>query len=316
VRRAVTQLIEEAVLRRNERGQLEPALSDRERANQSYQALLLSPVRGGLAAYHWQEGVSEGVRLSGGLLRVQHFLDEDDPALLAALGQDFDIIFFIPPDRFSEVLRNRLKQVRERIFTLYRDLTQDGLSMISDVSPTAVVTLLDHLREAGHRIIDCVHCHTGYAEYAKRIAIWEAYLSEHGLHGQLWDCSSSPERGEQRKVVSIMRNALSEGRSSASALLGLSVITGWGLIRAAADAQLVVPEDLSIAVFGPSELSALTVPSLTGLQQPAISEMTRRAVMVFQNEGLGGVRIIEPDRVGLFRGESSNRSAPQSSSGQ
>lgn len=309
VRRAVSQLIEENLLERNGNGRLRPAAKESVGAERRFQALLLSPVNGGLAAHHWQEGVFEGVRRSGGLLRVHHFLDEDDPALLAALGQNFDVMFLVPPDRLSEVLRNRLKQRKDRIFTLYRDLTHEDLSLVSDVRPEAILPLLEHLRELGHRTIDCVHCHAGYREFEERVKLWREFLGEHGLDGQLWDCSDSPESGEQRMVASTMRNVLRDGRSNATALLGLSVITGWGLLRAAADAQRKVPEDLSIAVFGPAEYAAETVPSVTSLRQPAISEMIRRAVLAFRKENADPPRIIRPDRVNLFRGESTAKPA-------
>ncbi|MBC2593458.1 substrate-binding domain-containing protein [Ruficoccus amylovorans] len=305
VRRAIAQLVDEGYLERNgsKSGKL-MAARKYQCAGQKFQALLLSPVTGGLSAHLWQEGVYEGVRCCNGLLRVHHFLDEDDPALLSMLGQSFDIIFFIPPDNFSEVLRNRLMQCRNRIFTLFRDLTDQGLSMISDVSASAMLPLLDHLSELGHKTIDCVHCRTGYREYEERIKIWRRYLDEHGLRGQLWDCSTSNERGEQRMVTSSMRNVFIDGRTDATAMLGLSVITGWGLARAITDAQLRIPQDVSLAVFGPAEHGSQSVPSITSLQQPAVSEMVRRAIERFQTQGLEETVVIEPDRVALFKGES------------
>ncbi len=304
VRRAVAQLVEEGLLERNGNGRLQPALGGSRGNERRFQALLLSPITGGLSAHHWQEGVSEGVRRCGGLLRVHHFLDEDDPALLATLGQQFDLMFLIPPDRLSEVLRNRLRQCADRLFTLYRDLTDEGLSLLSDVRAEALTELLEHLRSLGHRTIDCVHCHRGYREYEKRVAIWEGFLAEHGLRGQVWDCSDSPEQGEQRKVASYMRNVLRDGRTDATAIVGLSVITGWGIARAAADAQLSIPGDLSLAVFGPAEHAAQSVPSITSLQQPAISEMIRRAVACSRESPLEAAQVIEPERINLFRGES------------
>lgn len=304
VRRAAAQLIEEGVLERNGNGRLRPSKGNGSDNKKPMQALLLSPVTGGISAHHWQEGVFQGVSRCGGLLRVNHFLDEDDPALLAALGQNYDLMFLIPPDRLSEVLRNRLRQCADRLFTLYRDLTGEGLSLISDVRAEALVELLEHLRSLGHRTIDCVHCHRGYREYEKRIEIWKEFLKQHNLRGQLWDCGDSPETGEQRKVASFMRGVLRDGRTNATALLGLSVITGWGVARAAADAQLDIPGDLSLAVFGPAEHAALTVPSITSLQQPAISEMIRRAIECSRESSLENVETIEPDRVNLYRGES------------
>jgi len=304
VRRAVAELLEENLLERSDNGRLQSAKNGNLPEKQRFQVLLLSPVTGGVSAHHWQEGVFEGIRRCGGLLRVHHFLDEDDPALLAALGQNYDLMFLIPPDRLSEVLRNRLRQCRNRLFTLYRDLTDVGLSMVSDVRPEAVSSLLEHLRNLGHRRIDCVHCHRGYREYEKRVEIWEGFLRENDLSGQLWDCSDSPETGEQRKVAAYMRSVLRDGRTDATALLGLSVVTGWGLARAAADAQLSVPGDLSLAVFGPAEHAALSVPSLTSLQQPAISEMVRRAVELSRRAKLDEVHVIEPERVSVFFGES------------
>jgi len=304
VRRAIAQLIQEGVLERNGNGRVRPASRSRLDETRNLQALLLSPITGGLSAHHWQEGVFEGVRRCGGLLRVHHFLDEDDPALLASLGQKFDLMFLIPPDRLSEVLRNRLQQCRDRIFTLYRDLTEHDLSLICDVSADAMLPLLTHLRDLGHRTIDCVHCHRGYREYEKRIEFWEKFLRENDLRGQLWDCSDSPEQGEQSKVAGYMRSVLRDVKTDATAVVGLSVITGWGLARAAADAQLDIPRDLSIAVFGPAEHAAQSVPSFTSLQQPAISQMICRAIDVFREDGLDTTQIIQPNRVSLFQGES------------
>jgi len=303
VRRAIRTLIEEGWLERNGSSKLAPS-SKAPRASRPLQALLLRPVTGGLSAHHWQEGVFDGVRRCGGLLRVQHYLDEDDPALLAALGQSFDLMFFIPPERLSEVLRNRLNQCRGRILTLYRDLTEHGLSLISDAPASAIRPLLEYLRDLGHTTVDCVHCHSGYREYEKRIELWRQFLRDHGLQGQVWDCTGSNETDEQHKVAGTMRSVLRDGKTDATALLGLSVITGWGLARALADAQLRVPADISLAVFGPAGYAAQSVPSLTSLQQPAISEMVRRAIAHFQDHGLRETTCIEPDRVNLFVGES------------
>ncbi|MGZ0654758.1 substrate-binding domain-containing protein [Coraliomargarita sp. W4R72] len=303
VRRVIAQLLEEGLLTRDGGDQLVPAKATH-RSAKRFQVLLLSPVTGGLAAHLWQEGVSEGVKRKDGLLRIQHYLDEDDPTLLAALGMPYDLIFFIPPNRLSEVLRNRLSQCREKVFTLFRDLTDINLSFVADVNVEAINTLMDHLYDLGHRNVDCVHCHAGYKEYEERIAVWKHYLETHGMTGQIWDCSDSNEHGEQRKVTSTMRSAVQQVRTEATAFLGLSVITGWGLSRAFADASMRIPEDRSIAVFGPSEHAALWVPALTSLAQPAISEMIRRAIEVFENHGGAEVEVVQPKNVGLFIGES------------
>ena len=308
VRRAISQLLEDEVLQRYDNGRLRPAMVPQGNGGQrKIQALLLSPITGGLSSYHWQEGALQAVREHGGLLRVTHFLDEDDPALLSVLGQDFDLIFFIPPDRLSEVLRNRLVQCRGKIFTLYRDMTEIGLSRISDVPDSAVDLLLDQLTSLGHRHIDCVHCHAGYREYEQRIKRWQAYIENKSLDGRLWDCTGANATSEDRKVRSCMAQVFKSGQSSATALLGLSVITGWGLNRAVADAGLRIPDDLSLAVFGPAEYATQSVPALTSLRQPPIKEMISRAISHFIEHGLDEPTVIEPSQVQLQQGESTRQ---------
>lgn len=309
VRRAVAGALEQGLLIRGSNGRLAPA-EQFTTGKAPFKVAMIAPIDGSYASTAWLNGVAQAVKSRHGVLRVSYFIDEDDPILLKALGEPQDIIFLIPPREITSLLKTRFKQARGRIVSLYRDLTDYGIPLIDNSPLFGMRVLLDHLRRLGHKRIDCIRCQRSGREFQKRVDHWQNFLREHGLNGELHDASEYREREIERRVWRFMHDRFSSGSVKASAILALTIESSIGAARAARDANLRIPEDISLAAFGPSTRGELISPSITSLREPAIEDMVSKAFDLFIGKDQTNIPlIIEPEDVTVFEGESTRRPA-------
>jgi DNA-binding LacI/PurR family transcriptional regulator len=307
VRRAVVGALDQGLLERGDNGRLFPAARFTSRAL-PLKVAMLAPVDGSYASSAWLNGVTKAVRARKGILRPYYYLDEDDPVLLRTLGESYDLIFMIPPPEITSLLKTRFKQNKNRIVSLYRDLTEYGIPLLDNSPLYGMRMLLDHLRRLGHRRIDCIRCRRSGREFEKRIDHWQNFLKEHGLQGQLHDASENRDPEIDRRVWHFMRNRFKESSLRATALVSLTTESAIGVLRAARDAKLEIPRDFSLAAFAPSIRTELITPSVTSLEEPGIEQIVHKALDLFLNNKPDKIPLfIEPDEISVFEGESTRR---------
>src|SRR5262245_19494599 len=154
----------------------------------------------------------------------------------------------------------------------------------------------DHLLRLGHRRIAIVTGRDGWVATEERRTGYQAALAAAGV-------LAAPE------LVQSGNFEIPSGYEAARKLLALSEPPtaifacndnmAVGVLRAAAEAGLRVPDDLSVVGFDDSELGRVTTPTLTTVRQP-LEEMGRMAVSLL-------TRLIDGQRVETLRVELGTR---------
>jgi DNA-binding LacI/PurR family transcriptional regulator len=127
---------------------------------------------------------------------------------------------------------------------------------------------LDHLRELGHRAITCVSDNRTQ-DGRLRIEEYERYMAEFGLaeRAQVYITDQEPQ-----PALELGRQIFDESRAGRmpTAIFATSDTTAIGLMQAAFQAGIGIPDDLSIVGFDDIDLAAFTVPPLTTISQDGV----------------------------------------------
>ena len=127
---------------------------------------------------------------------------------------------------------------------------------------------LDHLRELGHRAITCVSDNRTQ-DGRLRIEEYERYMAEFGLaeRAQVYITDQEPQ-----PALELGRQIFDESRAGRmpTAIFATSDTTAIGLMQAAFQAGIGIPDDLSIVGFDDIDLAAFTVPPLSTISQDGV----------------------------------------------
>jgi DNA-binding LacI/PurR family transcriptional regulator len=148
---------------------------------------------------------------------------------------------------------------------------------------------LGHLWDLGHRRIMCIS-DPGTADQVLRAELYERFMADHGLA----DLAEShlvgqpdPEPSYRLGLDLFDRNA---GRTLPTAIYATSDTIAIGLLRAAYERRVRVPDELSIVGFDNIAIAAYTVPPLTTVSQSGV-EIGRTAAALLLD-------MIERDQTG------------------
>lgn len=132
---------------------------------------------------------------------------------------------------------------------------------------------LDHLWSLGHRAILCVSDSRTY-DGRRRIEVYEQFMREHGQSAliavHITDQEPAPSYELGKDIFAGWRDA------AATAIYATSDTTAFGLMRAAFEAGVRIPDHLSIVGYDDIDLAAYTIPPLTTISQTGV-EMGRAA---------------------------------------
>ncbi len=155
----------------------------------------------------------------------------------------------------------------------------DGIPAVNVDDEHGAKAIMQHILEAGHRQITILAIRSGklghYQEYAgtlrHRVDGYLAALGQYGLgidgrHIRLMECPSTEQGGETG-----FQSAW-KGKYRPTAIVAMSDIIAIGVMRAARQAGIDVPGDLSIAGFDDIPLASLITPALTTVAQPLIQK--------------------------------------------
>jgi LacI family transcriptional regulator len=133
---------------------------------------------------------------------------------------------------------------------------------------------MEHLWELGHRSILCVSDDRTY-DGRLRIDLYERFMREHGVGDRIRVYVTDQEPGP---ALLLGRRIFAElqGSDRPSAIFATSDTTAIGLMQAAYEAGISMPDRLSIIGFDDIDLSAFTIPPLTTISQAGV-EMGRVA---------------------------------------
>jgi len=127
---------------------------------------------------------------------------------------------------------------------------------------------LDHLRELGHRAITCVSDNRTQ-DGRLRIEEYERYMAEFGLtdRAQVYITDQEPQ-----PALELGRQIFDQSRAGRmpTAIFATSDTTAIGLMQAAFQAGIGIPDQLSIVGFDDIDLAAFTLPPLTTISQDGV----------------------------------------------
>lgn len=152
---------------------------------------------------------------------------------------------------------------------------------------------LDHLWQLGHRAITCVSDNRTQ-DGRHRIEQYEAYMRAHGEadRAQVYITDQEPEPALRlgRQIFDPSR-----GGHMPTAIYATSDTTAIGLMQAAFQAGIAVPDRLSIVGFDDIDFAAFTIPPLTTVSQTGVEMGRVAAERIFE--------MVEGDLVGSEVGD-------------
>jgi DNA-binding LacI/PurR family transcriptional regulator len=154
-------------------------------------------------------------------------------------------------------------------------------------SVTGTGLALDHLWALGHRRITCVS-DPGTADQRQRVSLYRTFMAEHGAGDTaISHQTSQPDPGPSYELG---RRLFADPGSPAAptAIYATSDTIAIGLMQAAYQARVVVPDQVSIVGYDNIDIAAYTIPPLTTVSQAGV-EMGREAAALLLD-------MIEADR--------------------
>ena len=217
--------------------------------------------------------------------RVINYSHDDDPIIFDALDGDFDLVF-LQFHRNDPLFLEKLKKKRDRLVTLFHDLTSYGIRCLDGPSPRRISTLMDYLYQLGHRNIDCFSSEPDSPTADQRIAEWRRNIKRLGCRGELHNHPVRPFEPSITRAYESMNELIDRKQFNASAIFTLTVESAMGIMRSCYEHAIAVPRDISLCSFGNPERAAMMIPSLTIVNRP---DPTPEIIEVFEYYlGLGG----------------------------
>ena len=173
-----------------------------------------------------------------------------------------------------------------------------GRRLIPGVYADSVVgthLALDHLWELGHRSIACVSDDRTY-DGRLRIDLYQQYLRERGAGDLVRAFITDPEP-EPAFAIGQQIFAGLRGADAPTAIYATSDTIAIGLMRAAFDAGIAIPDQLSLVGFDDIDFAAFTIPPLTTISQSGVEMGRIAAELLFEMVAQGRNRASVQDVV-------------------
>ena len=138
---------------------------------------------------------------------------------------------------------------------------------------------MDHLWELGHRSIVCVSDNRTY-DGRLRIDRYERYMHERGAGDRIQAFITDQEPAPAFELGRRMFAGFDEGRWP-TAIYATSDTTAIGLMQAAFQAGVAIPERLSIVGYDDIDIAPFTIPPLTTISQDGMEMGTAAADLLF-----------------------------------
>jgi DNA-binding LacI/PurR family transcriptional regulator len=307
VRKAISQLLEEGSLSRTESGRLHLPSGDGDGVRRKVIAFLHQGSSLGREAGLWRDGVYAAAEKRGLTVRSMAYEHDDDLRISAAFGR-YDGVFILlhSRDQVTPRLMKRIQEAGTRVVGLDQDCSSLGLRSVIVFPSGSVSKLLDHLRELGHRRINCINVQVDNPVIESRIAAWQAYIDQHGIDGELCSVEDAATLGDAYRVVG---ERIRKGWLRRGAVLCVTLQAAIGTMRALYEIGVRIGKDVSVCVINDEGMGPYLVPSLTSLQMPARQKYVQKAV-----DWMAGLTewktpsLVQPRDARLFIGESTGTS--------
>jgi LacI family transcriptional regulator len=138
---------------------------------------------------------------------------------------------------------------------------------------------MEHLWELGHRSIVCVSDNRTY-DGRQRIDLYERFMKDHGVADRIGVFITDQDPGPALELGRRMFPDWTDGHAP-TAIYATSDTTAMGLMEAAYEAGIRIPDDLSIVGFDDIDVAAFTIPPLTTISQDGLEMGRTAATLLF-----------------------------------
>jgi DNA-binding LacI/PurR family transcriptional regulator len=146
--------------------------------------------------------------------------------------------------------------------------TRRQIPGVSADSAAGTRLAMDHLWELGHRAIICVSDSRTY-DGRLRIDQYESYMREHGAAGQTSVFITDQEPAPAYELGQRIFRGFERG-DPATAIYATSDTTAIGLMQAAFQAGIRIPDRLSMVGYDDIDIAPYTIPPLTTVSQTGV----------------------------------------------
>jgi DNA-binding LacI/PurR family transcriptional regulator len=243
-------------------------------------------------------------------MRPVQYVHWDDPVVASAVTNPAGLIL-IPssvdvPDHLLGALR------LSKSVSLDLDLSPHDVPSIRLFPDAHIVKVFDHLRQLGHRRIDCISTQYHNPEIERRIRLWREWLARHDMQGKLLEHPTRSFGDATPAAYEVMREALDGGSLKPTALVGTTFPAAVGAMRACWERGLVVGRDVSICAINIEWPARYMTPAVTGLDTPNLSKLLRQCFDWFAGDGeWSGTKRLEVMRAEFVQGESTGQAPPK-----
>jgi LacI family transcriptional regulator len=192
--------------------------------------------------------------------------DEITEAELLQLLADrrVDGIIIAPTGRNSE----HVKEIQEQgipVMVIDRYFPDTSLPFVTTNNYLGALLATEHFIKMGHRIIACIQGINGISANSERVKGYHDALQKHKIpvnEKLILGTDFGEENGynQTKKLLAITERP--------TAIFALSNLISLGALRAVKEAQLTVPEDVSIVSFDEQPFSAFLTCPMTTVEQP------------------------------------------------
>jgi len=162
------------------------------------------------------------------------------------------------------------------VVILDRDLPSFKVNKVFSDHRQGGMLAAQHLLDLGHRDIAILSPSDDAASVVERIAGALSVFTQHGVQPQVVKAGRD-ERGDYYARGYALGKQLLESGKRPTAIFALMDVMAVGVLRAAAELGLRVPQDLSVIGFDDIPLARQSVPALTTIRQPT-DDMAKVAV--------------------------------------
>lgn len=301
-RKAVRGLLDREVLIRRPNGMLDISPGYQADAGTSH-LLLLYPAYASTYLIHLRQVVSEAAQHYGLAMRPVQYVHWDDPVLASAVTNPAGLIL-VPssvdvPDHLLAALRS------SRAVALDLDLSEHDVPSICLFPDAHITKVFDHLKDLGHKSIDCISTQYHNPEIERRIQLWRQYIQRHKFSGELLERPTRAFEDATAAAYDLMRERLDRGSLGATAIAGTTFPAAVGAMRACWEKGLMAGKDVSICAINIESPARYMTPSMTGLDTPDLSKLLQQCFDWLSNDGdWTGPRRLHPTTARFIRGES------------
>lgn len=302
-RKAIQKLCEINELYRQENGRI--SVKELKPTRNNLQVALVFPAFMSASFNKWLLALKNVVSAKNGSIQLLPYLNWDDPVIWDAINDKFDFICLIPPAKIPKLLEERLVLNRDRIVTLFENLTHLGISGVDGGDPENIGKVMDHLADQGHKSIDCLNTQATSAKINQHITIWKRILKAKQLCGSLHDYPTAPFSSPDVQARNIVSTLIKEKALKSTALYCVTVAAAKGAMRALNDHNIKIGRDIAVCSFAGGEEAKMLIPSLTVVDTPEPTPILTEVIKTLSQRKKGAKPIFfQPTDAELFIGES------------